>query len=87
MTASIMRDRAKAARREEEQLVVPGVGSERPAVTEDERLHCAPIPVKDLRSILRGNRWHIILIVLSMMKQSDSIARWYWPIMPAHCLE
>ena len=61
MAAPIMRDRAKAVRREEEQLVVPGVSIERPAVTEDKRLPCAPILVKDSCSILRGNSWHISL--------------------------
>jgi hypothetical protein len=52
MPAAIVRDAAVAARRQEQHLVVPRIGRERPAVTEDDRLAGAPVLEVDLRAVL-----------------------------------
>ena len=56
MAAAIMGDAAIAARREEEHLVLEGVGAERPAMAEDDRLSRAPVLVVNLRPVLGGDR-------------------------------
>src|SRR5258708_37486030 len=50
-----MGDGAIALGGQEERLVVPGVGIERPAVAEDDGLARAPVLVEDRRSIWCGN--------------------------------
>lgn len=56
--APIVRDDAKAAGEEEEQLCVPVVGAEWPAVVKDDPLCAlrAPIPEVDADPVLRRNR-------------------------------
>jgi hypothetical protein len=53
MAATVMRDGAKAVGRHEDRLVVPGVGIERPAMAEHDRLARAPVLVEDLGAVLR----------------------------------
>ena len=52
VAAAVVRDAAVAVRGEEHHLVFPGVGAERPAVAEDDRLSRAPVLVVDLRAVL-----------------------------------
>ena len=54
----VMGDAAIAVRREKEHLVLEGVGGERPAMTEDDRLSRTPVLVVDLRTVLGGDRVH-----------------------------
>jgi len=58
VAAPVMGDTAEAARREKPQLVVPGIGIERPAMREHHRLARAPILVIDLRAILCRDAAH-----------------------------
>ena len=58
VSAAVVGDAAKAARREEDHLGVPVVRAERPAVAEDDGLPAAPVLVVDLRAVLRGDRAH-----------------------------
>src|SRR5690242_6328758 len=58
MASSIMGDTAITALRQKEHLVLEGVGAQRPAVTEDNRLSLAPVLVIDLRSIFGRDRTH-----------------------------
>src|SRR3546814_11530225 len=53
VTTPVVGNHAVALREEEEQLVVPLVGRERPAVMEDERLRIArpPVLVENLRAV------------------------------------
>jgi len=53
--ATVMGDGAIAPGGQEERLVVPGVGSERPAVAEDDGLARAPVLVEDRGSIFGGD--------------------------------
>ena len=50
--APVMGDGAIAMGGHDDQLVVPGVGIERPAVAEDDGLPRAPVLVKDLGAVL-----------------------------------
>ena len=59
MPPTIVGDGAIALGGQEEQLLVPGVGVERPAVAEDHRLTRSPILVIDLCSVLRGDGRHM----------------------------
>src|SRR6266700_1197980 len=52
VSATIMGDGTITMRGHEEQLVVPGVGIERPSVTENDGLSRAPILVKNRSSVL-----------------------------------
>ena len=56
MAATVMGNGAIAMGGHEEQLVVPGVGIERPAVAEDDGLPRAPVLVKDRGAVLGGDR-------------------------------
>jgi hypothetical protein len=49
--SAVVRDAAVSAGRQENHLVLPRIGGQRPPVTKDQRLACPPILVKDLRSI------------------------------------
>src|SRR5262249_52888869 len=51
-------DHAEAVLREEQQLSVPSIGVERPAVGKGDRRSCAPILVVDFRSVSRCDRGH-----------------------------
>src|SRR5438477_2843133 len=51
MAAPVMRDTAIAVGRQEEHLCFPVVGSERPAVAEDDGLPLAPVFVIDFRAV------------------------------------
>src|SRR3989442_1996705 len=53
--ATVMGDGAIAIGGHEERLVVPGIGSERPAVAEDDGLARAPVLVKNRRAVPGGN--------------------------------
>src|SRR3989440_4798447 len=55
MAATVVGDRAIAMGGHEDQLVVPIVGIERPAVAEDDGLPRAPVLIKDMGAILCGN--------------------------------
>src|SRR5262245_16696457 len=61
MAAPIMGDATVPARGQKEHLVLEGIGAERPAVTEDDRLPVAPILVVDLRAVFGDYRRHITL--------------------------
>jgi hypothetical protein len=54
--APVMGDDAVAAQQEEQQLGVPVIGRQRPAVAEDNRLARAPVLVEDLGAIGRRDR-------------------------------
>ena len=58
MAAAIMGDTAISVRRQEEHLVLEGVGAERPAMAEHHRLTIALIVVIDLRAVLGRDRSH-----------------------------
>ena len=60
MAAPVMRDHAIALVKEEQHLVVPVVGAQRPAVMEDDRLGVprAPVLVEDGGSVGGGNVTH-----------------------------
>src|SRR3989440_9424943 len=58
MAATVMGDRAIAMGGHEDQLVVPIVGIERPAVAEDDGLPRAPVLVIDMGAVLCGDRAH-----------------------------
>src|SRR6185312_4150582 len=60
MSAPVMRDRAVAARSEEQHLAVPGIRGKRPTVAESDRLSFlrAPIFVEDLCAIACGYEAH-----------------------------
>ena len=58
VAAAVVGDAAVAVRRQEEHLVLPGVGAQRPAVAEDDGLPGAPVLVVDLRAVFRGDRAH-----------------------------
>ncbi len=53
--ATVMRDGAIAPGGQEERLVVPGIGIERPAMAEDDGLARAPVLVKNRRAVPGGN--------------------------------
>src|SRR5262245_5114383 len=61
MAAPIMGDATVTARGQKEHLVLEGIGAERPAVTEDDRLPVAPILVVDLRAVFGDYRRHVTL--------------------------
>ena len=58
VTAPVVGDGAIPVGRHEEQLLVPCVGVEWPAVAEDDWLTRAPILVEDLRSVFGADGWH-----------------------------
>ena len=58
VAAAVVGDAAVAAGGQEQHLVFPGVGAERPAVAEDDRLPGAPVLVVDLRAVFRFDEWH-----------------------------
>src|SRR5207245_8663759 len=53
--ATVMGDGAIALGGHEEGLVVPGIGSERPAMAEDDGMARAPVLVKNRRAVPGGN--------------------------------
>src|SRR2546425_1107335 len=53
VAAPVVRDTAVSVRGEKDHLVVPRVGAERPAVTEDNGLAAAPVLVVNLRAVSR----------------------------------
>src|SRR5437867_13049442 len=61
MPAAIMGDASVAVRGQEEYLVLEGVGAQRPAMAEDDRLTRTPVVVVDLRTVFRGDRTHGLL--------------------------
>src|SRR5690242_1001862 len=59
VAAAVMGDAAITVLGKEEHLVFPGVGRQRPAVTEHDRLTGAPVLKIDLRAVFGGNVWHV----------------------------
>jgi hypothetical protein len=64
MATAIVGDTAIAVGRQEDHLIFPGIGVERPAVTEHDRLPCSPILVVDPRAVLGGDRAHVWCSIL-----------------------
>jgi hypothetical protein len=58
VAAAVMSDAAVATRREKDHLVFPGIGRQRPAVTEDDRLSRPPVLVINLGAIAGLDRGH-----------------------------
>ena len=58
VAAAVMGDAAVAALRQEEHLVLEGVGAQRPAVAEDDRLPGTPVLVVDLGTVLGSDHGH-----------------------------
>src|SRR5258705_1206549 len=58
MSAAIVRDGAEAVGGQEEELLVPRVAVERPAVAEHDGLSLAPVLEEDLRPVTRLDRAH-----------------------------
>src|SRR5215510_11157595 len=69
VAAPVMGDDAQAVRGQEEHLVLPGIGRERPAVAEHDRIAGPPVLVVDLRSVSGSNARHGV-----------SPARWNDPV-------
>ena len=61
VTAPVMGDDAVALLQEEQHLVVPVVGRQRPPMAEHDRLARAPVLVEDLRAVVGGDRGHLNL--------------------------
>jgi hypothetical protein len=60
VTATVMRNDPVTLPHEEQQLVVPVVGRQRPSVTEHDWLSRTPVLVENLRTVVAGDRWHFI---------------------------
>ena len=58
VTATIVRDDPIALREEEQHLIVPVIGRQRPAMAEHDGLTFAPVLVEDLDAVFRCNRAH-----------------------------
>src|SRR5664280_1567619 len=58
VAATIMGDAAAVVGRQEHHLAFPGIGAERPAVTENDGFSCAPVLVIDLCAVFGGERVH-----------------------------
>src|SRR5207237_10346542 len=58
MAAAIVGDAAISAGAEEDHLIFPGIGAQRPAMAEDDRPPASPILVIDLRPIPRRDGAH-----------------------------
>ena len=58
MATSVVRNHAEAVLHEEEQLPVPGVGAQRPAVRERYDRVFAPVLVVDFGAVVGGDRAH-----------------------------
>ena len=59
VAAAVMGDDAIALLEEEQHLVVPVVGGERPAVAEDDGLAGTPVLVEDLDAVFGGDGGHV----------------------------
>src|SRR6266480_2505786 len=59
MAAAVMCDHAIAMMQEEQQLRVPIIGGQRPAMAEHDRLARTPVLVEDLRAVLSGYGGHV----------------------------
>src|SRR3954453_22836911 len=59
MATAVMGDNAIAMKQEEQQLRVPIIGRQWPAVAEHDRLARTPILVEDFRAVLSGNGGHV----------------------------
>jgi len=57
----VLKGRAQAVRGEKKHLILEGVGAERSAVAENDRLAFTPVVVVDLRTVVGGNRAHGIV--------------------------
>ena len=58
MAATVVGDATVSVLRQKEHLVFKGVGVERPAVTEDDRLTGSPVLVIDLRAVFGRESTH-----------------------------
>src|SRR5713101_4316076 len=59
MATSVMGDHAIAMTQKKQQLCVPIVGRQRPAMAEHNWLTRTPVLVEDLRAVFRGDRGHM----------------------------
>ena len=66
MSAPVVRDGAETVRRHEQQLRVPHVGVEGPAVAEDHGATHPPVLVEDAHAVLRGGVTHCGLLACSV---------------------
>src|SRR5437879_2637511 len=73
--ATVMGDGAIAPGGHEERLVVPGVGSERPAMAEDDGLPGAPVLVKNRRAVLGGHGTRTHGVKSSFQKKAVCMSR------------
>src|SRR5690606_37306616 len=83
MTPPIMCKQPIALRQEEQQLVVPLIGGQRPAMMKDQwlRIARAPVLVKDLSTVIGGNKVHRIgSLVSSWEKRAETCG---WPTQAA----
>ena len=62
---TIVGDQPETVRRHEQELRVPHVRVERPAVAEHHRATRPPVLVEDRRTVVRRRRRHVVLLVLS----------------------
>src|SRR6185503_21313250 len=67
--APVVRDDAIASLQEEQHLIVPVIGRERPAMMEHDGLPAAPVLIEDLCSVLDSNRAHNLSPVLQSLLQ------------------
>src|SRR4030088_186460 len=81
MAAATVSDAPVSTRRQEEHLIVPGIGAERPPMAEDDRLTLAPVLEIDLRAILRGDRVHA-LFRLHVSCQGSKARTEAWAVEP-----
>src|SRR5690242_4743823 len=73
VSTAIMGDNSIAMMQEEQHLVIPVVGTERPTMAENYRLSIAPVLVVNLDTVFRRNRGHENFL-LSELIQTNRIA-------------
>ena len=80
VTSTVVSDTPVPFRGEKKHLVFKGIGRQRPSVTENDRLPCAPVFVINLCSVVRSNSPVRVLIVLihnsSLLHQCRVIVSW-----------
>jgi hypothetical protein len=65
MPSAIVCDAAVSVGSQEDHLVFPRIGAQRPAVTEDQRLSLAPVLVIDLRAIFGRDSRHTVPLLVA----------------------
>ena len=71
VAAAVMRDDPVALVQEEQHLVVPVVGAQRPAVVEDDGLTGAPVLVENLSTVLGRDHAHRVFLGLMVGLRFD----------------